>query len=98
MPTHGCIVAVSFTSTIALNPSANEGRRSLTLIPDYHRCMVFNGQLVETVAHGFDRLCETGGRPVTTIAGPSPAADIEMSRVKGVHGPRFLDVILVGGE
>ena len=91
----GCVAAIAFTGTIILQHGARDGRRALSLIPDYHLCVVFADQVVETVSEGFDRLEGMETSPLTTVSGPSATADIEMARVKGVHGPRFLDVILV---
>jgi L-lactate dehydrogenase complex protein LldG len=91
----GCITAIAFTGTIILRHGLAEGRRALTLIPDYHLCVVFAEQVVETVPEGLERLHGFEKLPLTTVSGPSATADIEMARVKGVHGPRFLDVILV---
>jgi L-lactate dehydrogenase complex protein LldG len=90
-----CALAIAMTGSIVLRHSAGEARRALSLIPDYHLCVVFGGQVVETVPEGIDQMKAFAQIPITTIAGPSATADIEMIRVKGVHGPRILDVILV---
>ncbi|MGD0498220.1 MAG: LUD domain-containing protein [Bryobacteraceae bacterium] len=90
-----CAAAIATTGSIVLGHSPTEGRRALTLVPDYHLCVVFAGQVVETVPEAMRRMHEAGARLITTIAGPSATADIEMTRVKGVHGPRTLDAILV---
>jgi L-lactate dehydrogenase complex protein LldG len=92
----GCSFAIASTGTIVLRHGPGEGRRALTLIPDYHVCVVFTDQVVETVPEAMRRLAATGPRLVTTISGPSATADIEMTRIRGVHGPRTLDVVLVG--
>ncbi len=91
----GCAVAIAETGTIVLQNAAAQGPRSLSLVPDYHLCVVFAAQVVETVPECFARLDATAALPTTFISGPSATADIEMTRIKGVHGPRFLDVLMV---
>jgi len=88
-------VAIAETGTIVLQNVAGQGRRAPTLIPDYHLCVVRAADVVETVPEAMARLGPTAGLATTFISGPSATADIEMTRIKGVHGPRFLDVILV---
>jgi len=85
---------VADSGTIVLHHSATEGRRIITLLPDWHLCILLASQVVETLPEYFSR-CEQEPTLVTTISGPSATADIEMTRIKGVHGPRFLHVILV---
>jgi L-lactate dehydrogenase complex protein LldG len=90
-----CTVAIAFTGTIVLTHVPGEGARRLTLVPDRHLCIVRAEQVVETVPEAMDRLAPLATQPLTLISGPSATADIEMTRIRGVHGPRFLDVVLV---
>jgi L-lactate dehydrogenase complex protein LldG len=91
----GCTVAIAATGTLVLQNAPAQGSRKLSLVPDYHLCVVDSSQVVETVPEGFAVLENSRTSPTTFISGPSATADIEMTRIKGVHGPRFLDVILV---
>jgi L-lactate dehydrogenase complex protein LldG len=88
-------VAIAETGTIVLQNVAGQGRRAPTLVPDYHLCVVRGVNVVETVPEAMARLAATASLATTFVSGPSATADIEMTRIKGVHGPRFLDVILV---
>jgi len=110
-----CFCGVAESGTIVLHHPETEGRRVISLLPDWHLCVVLASQVVETLPEyfekagykvtrlqGYEGTTGQGNKEekdlpalVTWISGPSATADIEMTRIKGVHGPRFLRVILV---
>jgi L-lactate dehydrogenase complex protein LldG len=85
---------IADSGTIVLHHSATEGRRVMTLLPDWYLCILRASQIVETLPEYFSR-CQQPPALATYISGPSATADIEMTRIKGVHGPRTLVVIVV---
>ena len=94
----GCYLAVAQTGSIILNAGPGQGRRILTLLPDFHICIVKQSQIVELFPEAVQKLEQTvriSASPITCISGPSATSDIELNRVEGVHGPRKLHVLIV---
>ena len=85
---------IADSGTMVLHHSPSEGRRVISLLPDWHLCVLRASQVVETLPEYFARCVEVPAL-ATYISGPSATADIEMTRIKGVHGPRFLHVVVV---
>ncbi|MDQ5850874.1 MAG: lactate utilization protein C [Chloroflexota bacterium] len=94
----GCALGIAQTGTLVLDGGAHQGRRAISLLPDYHLCVVDAAQIVDLVPEAVERLypaAREARRPVTFISGPSATSDIELNRVEGVHGPRTLEVLIV---
>jgi len=92
---------VAETGTIVLE-SAAEHHRLASLVPPVHVALVEEASIVPTLNDVLRELRtldqETMSRTITMITGPSRTADIELTLVVGVHGPRELHVIVLERE
>ena len=97
----GCSLGIAETGTLVLEAGGPRGRRALTLLPDYHLCIVREEQIVASVpdaSPALEAMVREGAAALTLVSGPSATSDIELVRVEGVHGPRTVDVILVDSD
>jgi len=63
-----CEVAIALTGTIILS-SRDNGRRAITLVPDYELCIVRDDQIVELFPRAIARLGEVRTTPLTFFSG-----------------------------
>ena len=74
-------VAIALSGTIILDAGPGQGRRAITLVPDFHLIVLYADQIVQTVPEAIARLDPL--RPLTMIAGPSATSDSVM--MNGAH-------------
>ena len=92
---------IAETGTLVLDSEA-EKHRLVSLVPPVHVAILDTDRILGTLG---DALSTARGddpdpipRALTFITGPSRTADIELTLVVGVHGPKELHVILMSKE
>jgi L-lactate utilization protein LutC len=91
----GCVAAVAATGSIVTGGAAGRGG---ALIAPLHICVVEARRVVTGLAE-LMRLAPVmgAGSMLALQSGPSRTADIEKTLIIGVHGPKWVHVILLDG-
>ena len=79
---------------------ASEGGRAVQagLLPSHHVAIVRREKIFATLDELFSAVASAPPTNLTLVTGPSRTADIERVLTIGVHGPKRLVIVLVGGE
>jgi len=95
----GADAGIATTGTVVL--SSGRGRpRAVSLLPETHVAVLLGSRLfptVEACLSAWEALYHAQPANIVFVSGPSRTADIEMTLVMGVHGPRHVHVVLVVG-
>lgn len=92
----GAQAALADTGMLALVSSPARPRLA-SLLPPLHIALVKTSQMVASMAEFFAAQPDVtrDASNVVFITGPSRTADIELTLQRGVHGPKFLHVVLL---
>ena len=92
----GALAGLADTGTLALVTQPKQARL-VSLLPPLHIALLPVSRLYPTMAAFFAALPDITrrGSNLIFITGPSRTADIELTLTRGVHGPKFLRVILL---
>jgi L-lactate utilization protein LutC len=92
----GARLAVAQPAALAL-AAAPGSPRATSLVPPVHLCVVRVDALVPTLADAMIGVAAAEmPSALTWIGGPSRTGDLEMITTLGVHGPRAVEIVLVG--
>jgi L-lactate dehydrogenase complex protein LldG len=88
---------IAESGTLALLAAPGQGR-AVSLLPPIHIAVLRSSDIVYEPSELFERVeKERGDLPsaLTFITGPSRTADIELVLTVGVHGPKYLHLVLI---
>ncbi len=92
---------IAETGTLVLT-SVDEQHRLASLLPAVHIAVLPRSRLLGTLGEAFALLQTKAGAPcartITFVTGPSRTADIELTLVVGVHGPKSIHVLLLESD
>jgi L-lactate dehydrogenase complex protein LldG len=90
---------IAQTGTLVLWPTADEPRL-MSLLPPIHVVLVEADSILDSLAETMALQGWAAGMPTNAVlvSGPSKTADIEQTLAYGVHGPKELIVLVLGGE
>jgi L-lactate dehydrogenase complex protein LldG len=97
---HASVTVEEATAGIAETGSivcwSKEGRSlQASVLPLRHVAIVAKENVLPDLEAFFGSLGDNPPTNITIITGPSRTADIELTLTTGVHGPEFLDIIIV---
>lgn len=83
-----CAVAIALTGTTVLDVGSDQGHRALTLLSDYHLCVVESEQVVGSLPEALERLelSVRSGRPISSSQGLPPLETLSSSGLRAFTG------------